>query len=63
MFKLSDYYRHTPAKWRKIGDGLLAASTFVTATSIIGDYHAIGMIALIVGATGKFLTNFFAEKK
>jgi len=63
MFKLSNYYKPTPAKWRKIGDSLLVASTFVTATSLIGDYHTLGVIALVVGAFGKFITNFFTEDK
>lgn len=61
MFKLSDYYKPTPAKWRKIGDSLLAGSTVITAASFIGDYHTLGMIALIIGATGKFITNFFTD--
>lgn len=28
--KLSHYYKPTPKKWRKIGDALLATTTFLT---------------------------------
>lgn len=56
-----DYWKPTPKKWRKVGDSLLAASTVITAAAIVGDYHTLGMIALSIGAVGKFLTNFFTE--
>jgi hypothetical protein len=61
MNLLINYWKPTPKKWRKIGDSLLAASTVITSAAIIGNYHAVGLIALIVGAIGKFLTNFFAD--
>jgi hypothetical protein len=61
MFKLSNYYKPTPARWRKIGDGLLAASTFVTGYSLIANYHTLAITALVVGAIGKFMTDFFHE--
>ncbi len=61
LSKLTNYYKPTPIFWRKIGDSLLAASTFVTGYSLISSYPTLGIIALITGAFGKFLTDFFHE--
>ncbi len=61
MKAIDNYWKPTPKKWRKIGDALLATSTFITGAAIIGNYHTLGLIFLIIGAVGKFLTNFFAE--
>jgi len=58
---LKQYYKPTPAKLRKLGDALLGAATFVTGLSIISNYKTVAIIAVIVGAVGKFMTNFFTE--
>lgn len=72
MMKLSNYYKPTPKKWRKIGDAILATGTFVTAGALI-EYdkmkeifstHEVKIIiacSFVLGVTGKFLTNFFKE--
>lgn len=52
------YLAPTPVKWRKIGDSLLAACTFITSAAIVCNYHTLGLIALIGGAVGKFITDF-----
>ena len=58
---LKQYYEPTPSHLRKLGDALLAISTFVTASAISDNNHTIAYIALAVGAIGKFLSNFFSE--
>ena len=71
--KLSNYYKPTPKKWRKIGDTILAVGTFVTAGSLIQydqlkeiftpqEVKIIIACAFIMGVSGKFLTNFFKEE-
>jgi hypothetical protein len=55
------YYKPTPKKWRQLGDALLAVSTFITAQAIVNDMEAVALTAVILGALGKFLTNFFSE--
>ena len=55
------FYSPTPKKWRRIGDGLLAASTMLTAYTIGEEMKTLSLIFLVVGAAGKFLTNFFSE--
>jgi hypothetical protein len=55
------YYKPTPKKWRQLGDALLAVSTFITAQAIVSDMKSIALTAVILGALGKFLTNFFSE--
>jgi uncharacterized PurR-regulated membrane protein YhhQ (DUF165 family) len=70
------YWAPTPKKWRKIGDAILAAGTFVTAGALLEydkmkeiftpqEVKAIIAIAFVLGVVGKFLTNFFTteEKK
>lgn len=67
---LKNYWAPTPKKWRKIGDAILAAGTFVTAGALLEydkmkeiftaqEVKAIIAIAFVLGVAGKFLTNFF----
>jgi uncharacterized PurR-regulated membrane protein YhhQ (DUF165 family) len=71
--KLSDYYKPTPRKWRKIGDTILTVGTFITAGSLIQyeqlkevfspqEVKIIIATAFVLGVSGKFLTNFFKEE-
>lgn len=69
---MKNYWKPTPKKWRQVGDSILAVATFVTAGGLM-QYEKLteiytpkeiklGMtICLILGVTGKFLTNFFKE--
>ena len=59
---MSNYYKSTPAKWRKIGDALLAVSTTITGFAIYEQTKWVALSALILGVLGKFLTNFFTEE-
>jgi hypothetical protein len=63
MKKLNELYASpTPAKWRKLGDSLLAISTLITTYAIADDWSKYAQLgALILGVVGKFLTNFFSE--
>lgn len=70
MKKLKELYLSpTPEKWRKIGDGLLAAATVVavggiwqfdTLKEVFTSGQLRGMItfSIVLGVVGKFLTNF-----
>lgn len=58
---MKSYYKPTPVKWRKIGDSLLAASTFIAGSGILTGDKTVAIIALCVGVVGKFLTNFFSH--
>ena len=55
------YYSPTPKKWRKVGDSLLAVSSFITGYGILGDQNWLALSGLIAGVLGKFLTNLFSE--
>jgi len=68
--KLSHYYKPTPKKWRKIGDALLATTTFLTGGGLMAfdqlkevytpkEIRIAIFICLILGVVSKFLTNFF----
>ncbi|PHS05097.1 MAG: hypothetical protein COA88_12815 [Kordia sp.] len=60
--KLSDYMSPTPANMRLLGDGLLAASLFITATAALNEMKGLTITAAAIGIIGKFLTNFFKKK-
>lgn len=57
----TNYYKPTPAKWRKLGDALLGVSTTITGFAIYEEAKWVAISALIFGVIGKFLTNFFGE--
>lgn len=63
MKKLHELYASpTPAKFRKLGDALLAVSTTITTYAIADEWNKYATLsALILGVIGKFLTNFFSE--
>ena len=52
---VSGFYKPTPAKFRKVGDGLLVASTLVSAQYT--DNPKVMLISQLVGLIGKLLTN------
>lgn len=56
------YYKPTPILWRKIGDSLLAVSSFIAGSGILTENKNVAIIALSVGVVGKFLTNFFTDE-
>jgi hypothetical protein len=68
-----NYWAPTPKKWRKIGDTFLAVSSvlaigglwqFDNLKEIFTAFEIKAMIvtSIALGATGKFLTNFFKEE-
>lgn len=59
---MKKYYAPTPAKWRKIGDSLLAASTTITTFAIYEKVDWLAYIALFSGVIGKFLSNLFSKE-
>lgn len=70
---LSNYYKPTPKKWRKIGDALLAVSSLVTGggllafdqlTSVFAPHELKIIIgtAFLAGIIGKFITNMVEPK-
>ena len=58
---VSRYRKPTPPKMRKIGDALLAVSTFVTTYAAVEEIKWLTITAVCLGAAGKFCTNLFAE--
>lgn len=70
---MKHYWAPTPKKWRKIGDAILAAGTFVTAGALLEydkmkeiftpqEVKAVIAVAFVLGVVGKFLTNFFTTE-
>lgn len=73
--KIKEYYtKPTDKKWRKIGDALLACAALIGGGGLIAfdelrlvftdlELKIIIGIVIVIGIAGKFLTNFFVEKK
>lgn len=59
---MKKYYKPTPVKWRKIGDGLLAASAAISTYAIADDIKWLALASLGLGVVGKFLTNMFTDE-
>lgn len=59
---MKKYYAPTPAKWRKIGDSLLAASATITTFAIHEKVDWLAYLALFSGVIGKFLSNLFSKE-
>ena len=69
---MCSYWKPTPKKWRRIGDGLLASASvlaigglwqFDSLKEIFTPNEIKGLIvaSIVLGVLGKFLTNFFKE--
>lgn len=58
--RVSNYWKPTPKRWRKLGDALLGVST-MGVSAILMDYKWAGILLYIIGLVGKFLTNLFND--
>lgn len=57
------YRKPTPIKIRMWADGILAASIFITSSSILDNHKIIAIIVLLAGGISKLISSLFAEKK
>lgn len=58
--KLKNYFAPTPKRFRVLGDSIAAASLFVAGLNL--DHPKLMLLCGVLGAIGKFVTNFFAEE-
>ena len=69
---LCSYWKPTPKKWRRIGDGLLAAASVLAIGGLWQfdnlkeiftptEIKSLIISSIVLGVSGKFLTNFFKE--
>jgi hypothetical protein len=61
--KFKHYWKPTPVFWRKVGDSLLAASSFITTYALFSEMKWVAFTSLGIGVAGKFLTNFFKKEE
>lgn len=59
--KLKGYFQPTPKRFRVLGDSLAAVSLFIAGLNL--DNPKLMLISGVVGAVGKFITNFFTDGK
>lgn len=58
--KLKNYFSPTPKRFRVLGDSIAAASLFIAGLNL--DHPKLMLLCGVLGAIGKFVTNFFAEE-
>ena len=69
---LCQYWKPTPKKWRKIGDGFLAAASILAIGGLWQfdnlkevftptEIKTLIVSSIVLDVLGKFLTNFFKE--
>ena len=63
VMKLKNYFLPTPKRFRVLGDSLASASVFASSYAILNDNPKLGLIVLVSGWVGKFITNFFADEQ
>lgn len=61
-FGISQYWKPTPKKVRKIADSLSLAAIATSSIGFAQDYKEIAYITLASAFIGKFLSNFFSEE-
>jgi hypothetical protein len=59
--KLKGYFQPTPKRFRILGDSIAAGSLFIASQNL--DNPKLMIISGVVGAIGKFITNFFTDEK
>ena len=59
--KAKKYFEPTPKRFRVLGDSLAAVSLFIAGLNL--DNPKLMLISGVVGAIGKFITNFFTDEK
>jgi hypothetical protein len=64
---MKNYYKPTPAKWRKIGDAILLTTATLSTLMMTAPFsdHTISItvwLLSVVGVVGKVLTNFFKDE-
>jgi hypothetical protein len=62
-FGWKSYFAPTPKRIRIFGDSLAAAGTFGASIAVLNGHPIAGTIIMIVAVVGKFISNFFTEKK
>lgn len=62
-FGWKSYFAPTPKRIRIFGDSLAAAGTFGASIAVLNGHPIAGTIIMIVAVVGKFISNFFTERK
>lgn len=62
-FSFKNYYKPTPATIRKFADAWFLACLFVSSSSIVNQFPKVALTFIILGALGKFFSNFFSTNE
>jgi hypothetical protein len=55
-------FEPTPSLFKRIGLALVAAATFGAGLTFVSDDKVLGITVFVLGAIGKFVTEFFSEQ-
>jgi hypothetical protein len=62
-YKLKNYFKPTPKRFRILGDSLASASVFISTYAVLEEYKLLAVFSLVTGWVGKFMTNFFTNEE
>lgn len=56
------FFEPTPKRIKVLGNSMAASSLFVASLAMMGNFEKIAIGIAILGATGKFLSQFFSDE-
>lgn len=56
------YKKTTPKRLKKLGNTLAAISAFISTAAFFSDHETVAIVALIMGAVGRGLVEFFTDE-
>lgn len=56
------FFKPTPKRVKVLGNSMVASSLFVASLAMMGNFEKIAMGIAILGALGKFISNFFSDE-
>lgn len=56
------FFEPTPKRVKVLGNSMAASSLFVASLAMMGNFEKIAMGIAILGAMGKFISQFFSDE-
>jgi len=60
-FGIKQLRKPTPKKMKRLGASLLSVSVFVSGYAFYNSHEYVGVIGLVCGVAGTFITSMFSE--
>lgn len=61
--KISNLNLPTPAKWRKIGHGVMVASQAAAGCAVFANHTTLAIVIAVAGVAGNFVVDMTSDAK